>query len=230
MTWVKTSIYTQNCASNQNRWKNRAPILAQNILESDASFVTCQELYAAQRPLLAALIASKYELGVAKYGRTIFYRKGRWKPHGQEWVKRLRPNGKTTVGRTFKHYKGAILNVTNSHFTWETTKKGDEARALETRHLVIDAQVRFKTEAIVHAGDFNSPAEATTRRDVVGEWMTKAGYKDVGLDVKPKTGKHNYHLDRVFGYKTLTKGYKVKIVQHNGSDHPGIFVKLKFRK
>ena len=227
--WQLTSVFLQNCASRHKNWNTRAPIMAKIILDSEASFIVCQELYAEKRPLLQKLIDSKYELSAVYDGRVIFHRRDRWKPIEEPWKIKLPPSGKQVIGMKFENGKKSRVNIVNAHLSYEVTKAGNEKRLRETRHLLAYAIWNYKTDQIIFAGDWNSPAKATTRKDIVGEAMNVANYFDIGLAAKPPTGRGKYHLDRVFGLNKKFKTKEVKIHKHKGSDHPGIYIKFDYR-
>lgn len=227
--WQLTSVFIQNCASRQKAWNTRAPILAKIILDSEASFILCQELYAAQRPLLEKLLSSKYDVSAVNNGRVIFHRKNRWKPIDEPWKIALPPAGKRAVGMKFENGKKSRINIINAHLSYEISKAGNEKRLKETRHLLAYGLWHYKADQIIFGGDLNSPAGATTRRDVVGEAMNLADYYDIGLQIKPPTGRGKYHIDRAFGLNKQFKTKEVKIHNHKGSDHPGAYIKFEYR-
>ncbi len=228
--WQSTSLYLQNAASKQSKWKSRAPIQAELILKSGASFILFQELYAAERPLMEKLLASKYELSMAYYGRVLFHYRGRWRPISDPWTTRLSPAGKPAIGMKFQRNNGARVNIVNAHLSYETTKAGDAKRLKETKSLLLEAMMEFQDDEIVFGGDFNSPAGATTRPDVVGDQMKLAQFVDIGLKAKAPTGRGNYHIDRAFGRDAAVKPIEVKILNHRASDHNGVFIKFKYRR
>ena len=228
--WQATSLYLQNAASKKTKWKTRAPIQADLILKSGASFILFQELYAAQRPLMEKLLASKYDLSMAYQGRVIFHHRSRWRPISEPWITRLSPAGKPAIGMKFQRNNGARLNIINTHLSYETNKAGDAKRLKETKSLLLEAMMEFQDDEIVFGGDFNSPAGATTRPDVVGHQMKLAQFVDIGLKAKAPTGRGKYHLDRAFSRDGAVKPIKVKIVKHRASDHNGVFIKFNYRR
>ena len=230
--WQASSSLLLNCQSKAKDWKKRAPILAQIILKSDASFILLQELYAKQRPDLENLIKTEYARAAVRSGRVIYYRKDRWKPVGAAFWQNMGVGSrkKPAVARKFERIdNGVRVNIINVHLSYELTAAGIKARKAETRNIVTRIQKNFPKDRRIFGGDWNSPAGSTTRKDDVGPIMAEFGYKDFGRDPKPKIGKGHYHLDRKFGSTESVKGTKNTVTQHAGSDHPAVFVKFKFK-
>lgn len=226
---MDTSIITQNAASKQPNWNTRAPKLAQSILDTKVSFIVFQELYAKQRKQMDRLIGAEYGFAGAKNGRVIYYRLDRWRPDGPAKWAFMQGKTKPAIGRKFIHLKTKNkINIINVHLSYETTPLGQQKRRQETQRILKWADKTFPSDRKIFAGDWNAPAGSTTRPDVVGPIMTTNKYHDLGIVYGAKTGRGNYHLDRVFGSTKNTKPLEIRIIRHNASDHNGVFIKLTY--
>lgn len=229
---IQSNILTQNCASVKPNWSSRVKILGKVIMDSNAEFVVCQELYAKQRPDLFALIKSKYDLAVVREGRAIFYRKDLWMTSGTAFWQNVGVGGKTkpVVVRKFKRIDGGYkLDIANLHLSYEATPSGVQDRIAELNNIIKALKSKFADDVDIVAGDYNSPAGGTTRPDAILPVMVAGGYKDLGQETKPKNGPREYHLDRVFGPKGQSQGLETLIIKHKGSDHNGTLVTFKFQ-
>lgn len=231
MNEFKSSVYLQNAASKHANWNSRKHVIAKAVLASDASFILFQELYKAQAKQMDSLISERFERGAYRNGRVIYFRRGRWQPVGSaRWANMLAGKSKPAVGRKFKHVQnGSILNIVCVHLSFETDRVGAKKRETETQNILRWSKKQFPNDEIIFGGDWNSPAGSTTRKDVVEPIMRKAGYKDAGLSFGAKTGRGNYHLDRVFASGKTVSTFKLKIDRHGGSDHNGVFLKFNFK-
>lgn len=229
---IESTILTQNCASGHPNWVSRVKVLGQVIMDSNAEFVVCQELYAGQRPHLFNLIKSKYELAAVREGRVIFYRKDIWTTVGAAFWQNVGVGGKKkpVVVRKFKRIAdGYKVDIANLHLSYETTTAGSQDRVAELNNILKALQSKFADDVDIIAGDYNSPAGGTTRPDAILPVMVTGGYKDLGQETKPKNGRGEYHLDRVFGPKSSSTGLSTNIIKHKGSDHNGVLVTFKFQ-
>lgn len=222
---LDTSVYVQNFASKHTGWRNRVKVHAREILESDASFIVCTELYAAQRPYLTSRIKHRYHVAAVNGGRVIYYRKGRWARVGGYHNTTLGRYRKRATGAKLEHSgTGKRVNLLACHLTWQHDRHAHrEAEALD---LLAWGAKRFPDNRRLYAGDFNAPAVSRGRRDDVGPVMRRGGYHDVAADVSTPAA---YRLDRVFGGESV-EFTACRIVSHGAADavHPGVAVRLRF--
>ena len=231
---TSTSVLLVNCASKRDdvgagSWAKRRPILAAEILASDASFIVCSELYSGQRASLQQSIASEYSLAGYREGRVIFNRTDRWKTPAGSWWRNLRAGRKPSVVDKFtKLDTGAKLTLFGLHLTWETDKLGAARRAAEVRSVIAWARKSHSGHGRrIYAGDVNSPAGSTTRPDDVGPVFKAHGYHDLGLEAGAPVGRGRYHLDRAFGGEGVV-GTRVVVKPTDGSDHPVALIQFDF--
>lgn len=215
-------VVTQNCASRKPGWDSRVGILADVLLSTEADFICAQELYAELRPDLEAKLAPTYKVAAVREGRVIFYKVDKWKPLGSSFWQNLGVGGrkKPVVVRKFESiFGGHRLDIANVHLSYEISAVGAKNRKEEVKNVVAILDKKFAGDVNIVAGDFNAPAGGTTRPDDVLPGMVAVGYKDLGQEGKPKNGRGEYHLDRVFGPRDETKNVKTKLFKHKGSDH-----------
>lgn len=230
----RSSVLVQNCASKRNdvgagSWVNRRQILANVMLNSDASFLICPELYSLQRPWMTKALASKYAYAGHREGRVLYYRRGRWETGpGFFWRNLLWGTRKPLVVDSFRSLaNGSWLTVSGWHTTWEPTAEGTRRRRIE-----VAAGIRYvKSLGLpgrkIYAGDFNSPADSTTRRDDVEPEFEAFGYHDLEDDHEARNGPGYYHLDRAFAGVGV-KGERIVVQRHAGSDHPATLVQFSY--
>lgn len=233
-----SSVLIQTCASRRSdaavggSWNRRYPILANVFLRSEASFIVCTELYAAQRPDLSKAIASKYAEAAVAGGRVLYYRKGRWGSSTGFWWKYL--NGKTkpcVVDFFINNENKSKLTVSAWHTTWQVTTAGSAARKKEvTAGMKWIEGLKINYGPHIPAGDFNSPADNGSRRpmgDDVEPVMEAFGYHDLEDDHEVANGPGNYHLERAFGDNTV-HGERIKIIRHDGADRDATYVEFSY--
>ena len=231
LMWQDTSVYIQNAESKAPKWTQRCRTLAERAMSTDASFIAFQELYKNQAAEMDKRLAGKYARAAYRNGRVIYYRVNRWRPVGAPLWRNLQA-GKTkpAVGRKFERLDNKVrMNLINTHLSFEVSPSGSRKRKAETYAILDWAKASFKKDRRIYVGDWNSPAGSTTRPDDSGPIMARNGYADLGVKLKAKTGRGNYHLDRIFGSDTATVPLDIKIDRHKASDHPGVFVKFRFR-
>ena len=229
--WQNTSVFIQNAEGRAANFPKRAEKIAAEIKKTEVSFVAFQELYAANLAQMDALLLPEYKRAASRTGRVTYYRVDRWKPVGVAlWKNMQAGKSKPAVGRTFERLDNkARIDLINVHLSWEVNDAGRKKRRSETRNILAWAKKVFPKNRRVYVGDWNSPAGSTTRPDDSGPIMSAHDYHDLGIVFGAKTGRGNYHLDRVFGSKTATKPLKIEIVDHKASDHPGVFVKFSYK-
>lgn len=230
----RSSVLVQNCASKRSdvgagSWAKRRQILANVILNSDASFVVCPELYSEQRPWMVEALASKYALAGYREGRVLFYRRGRWQTApGFFWKDLLWGDSKPALVDSFKSLvNGSWLTVSAWHTTWNTDAEGSRRRRIETATGIKWIKSLKLPGRKIYAGDFNAPADATTRIDDVEPVFEAYGYHDLEDDHEVRNGPGYYHLDRVFAGEGV-KGESITVTRHQGSDHPATLVEFSY--
>lgn len=230
-----SSVLIQNCASQRNdatvggAWSKRLPILAKVILDSDASFIVCPELYAGQRPALTKAISTKYGEAAVRGGRVLYYRKGRWASSTGFWWKYLNGLTKPAVCDIFINTENKTrLTVSGWHTSYQTTAAGSTARRKEVANGIRWIKgLKLNYGRTIFAGDFNSPADASTRIDDVEPVFESFGYHDLEDDHEAPNGPGGYHLDRVFAGAGVT-GERIVVARHKGSDHPATYVEFSY--
>lgn len=231
LMWQDTSVYIQNAQSKAPNWDKRSKVLAERAMETDASFIAFQELYFRQAATMDKLLAGKYGRGAYRAGRVIYYRINRWRPVGVPiWKNMQAGKSKPAVGRKFERLDNKNkINLINVHLSYEVSKEGQRKRKAETYSIVDWAKLSFKKDRRVFVGDWNSPAGSTNRPDDSGPIMARNGYHDLGVALKTKLGRGNYHIDRAFGSDTNTVPLDIRIDRHRASDHNGVFVKFRYK-
>lgn len=230
----ESSVLIQNCASKRSdvgagSWAKRRQILADIILQSNASFIICPELYSLQRPWMTSAISARYAVAGYREGRVLYYRRGRWST-ASGWLWRNLLNGlrKPCVVDSFKNVEnGTSLTVSAWHTSYETTADGSRKRRLEVATGIKWIKSLGLPGRKIYAGDFNSPADRTTRTDDVEPVFEAYGYHDLEDDHEVANGPGHYHLERVFAGEGV-KGEDIEVVVHRGSDHPATFVKFSY--
>ena len=224
-----TSVFIQNAHSKAPNWSKRSKVLAKTAMDTKASFLAFQELYKSQAAQMDKLLAPTYRRAAYRSGRVIYYRTDRWQPLGVVFWKNMRAGkSKPAVGRKFQRLDGPNkVNVVNTHLTWELDSKGRERRRNETRNIISWVAKTFPKDETIFVGDWNSPAGATNRPDDSGPIMSAHGYHDLGVVSGTKLGRGHYHIDRAFSSRKKTTPLEVRILHHDASDHPGVFVKVR---
>lgn len=225
----ETTIFIQNAHSKAPNWSNRSKVLAKTAIDTKARFVAFQELYKSQAAQMDKLLAPTYRRAAYRGGRVIYYRPDRWKPVGKSAWKNMR-NGKSkpAVGCKFEHVDtGARLNIINVHLSWEVNDEARKQRRNETRNILAWDRKQFPKDRSLFVGDWNSPAGSTNRPDDSGPIMSAHGYHDLGVVAGTKLGRGHYHIDRAFGSRKRSTPLEIRIIHHDASDHPGVFVKVR---
>lgn len=234
VTRHESSLFIQNCASQRSdvgagSWGARRQILADVMLASDASFLICPELYSGERPWMVNALSSKYALAGYREGRVLFHHKARWKTGpGFFWKNLLWGTRKPLVVDSFQNLvNGTWLTVSAWHTTWNTDAEGSRRRRIEVKtgiEYVKSLRLRGRK---IWAGDFNAPADSTTRTDDVEPVFEAYGYHDLEDDHEVRNGPGFYHLDRGFAGEGV-EGEEIHVKVHEGSDHPGTFIKFSY--